>query len=292
MAVRRGVLFGRGSGQEVDDGYDREAHVLDSMGVPWVEVDLEEVLDGGSEALRHLPRSRGWSWLYRGWLLNPDDTTTLWEAVLERGDRLVVQPSEVAAAALLPEWAPALGGLTPASVWTEDDDEDEAWELACSVLGPPPWFVRDHLKSARQWWARAAYVPAGADREAFARVCAGLRAFMEDRFHGGFVVRRFVELAPLPFVAQGHPVFDEHRVIYWRGRPIAWAPYHDVDDVEPLERVPFPDLGRRVASPFFVADLGRLAGGGWTVIELNDGGSSRFPDQLDPWEVYARIFPD
>ncbi|MCA9493277.1 MAG: ATP-grasp domain-containing protein [Myxococcales bacterium] len=274
MAVRRGVLFGRGSGQEVDDGYDREAHVLDSMGVPWVEVDLEEVLDGGgSEALRHLPRSRGWSWLYRGWLLNPEDVTTLWEAVLDRGDRLVVQPSEVAAAAVLPEWAPVLGGLTP------------------SVLGPPPWFVRDHLKSARQWWARAAFVPAGADREAFSRVCAGLRSFMEGRFYGGFVVRRFVDLAPLPFVAQGHPVFDEHRVIYWRGRPIGWAPYHDVDDVEPLERVPFPDLGRRVASPFFVADLGRLADGGWTVIELNDGGSSRFPDQLDPWEVYGRIFP-
>ena len=79
-------------------------------------------------------------------------------------------------------------------------------------------------------------------------------------------------------------------MVFWNGEPVAHAPYHDID-VDPLAAVPFPWLGEVVESPFFVADLGRLADGGWTVIELNDGGSSRFPDQLDPWEVYGRIFP-
>lgn len=220
---------------------------------------------GGVDALRHLPRSRGWTWLYRGWLLDEEDATTLWETVLERGDRLVVQPSEVAAAALLPRWAPVLGPLTPASVWTEDDDVDEAWELALTHLGPPPWLVRDHLKSARQWWGRAAFVPPGRRSGGVRR---GLRR--SARVHGGPVLRRV-------------------RRPSLRG-PVAWAPYHDIDEVEPMDRVPFPDLGQRVASSFFVADVGRLADGGWTVVELNDGGSARFPDQLDVWEVYHRIF--
>ena len=31
---------------------------------------------------------------------------------------------------------------------------------------------------------------------------------------------------------------------------------------------------------------------GFTVVELNDGGSSRLPDQLDPWELYQAMLED
>ncbi len=44
----------------------------------------------------------------------------------------------------------------------------------------------------------------------------------------------------------------------------------------------FADLGRLVGSPFFTADVARLATGGFTIIELNDGGCSTWPEQLDP----------
>ncbi|MEZ4299444.1 MAG: ATP-grasp domain-containing protein [Polyangiaceae bacterium] len=42
-------------------------------------------------------------------------------------------------------------------------------------------------------------------------------------------------------------------------------------------------------SPFFTADVARLAGGGYTVIELNDGGSSVFPEQMDPRDFYRAV---
>jgi hypothetical protein len=32
-----------------------------------------------------------------------------------------------------------------------------------------------------------------------------------------------------------------------------------------------------------------LASGGWTVIEVNDGGPSTFPEQLDPREFYRAV---
>lgn len=291
MAARFGVLFGRGREQELDDGYTREAHVLESLGVPFEEVALDDVVhDAAEAALEHLPRGRGRAWLYRGWMLPEEDYAALYEAMLARGDRLVVHPTAFAQAAYLPEWAPLLGARTPASVWTEGEDPEEAWEAAQS-LGEPPWLVKDHLKSARQLWDKACYVPAGADREAFLSICEALLDFHEDRFQRGFVVRHFVKLRRLPYVAQGHPVFDEHRVIFWKGRAIAHAPYHDVE-TEPLRRVPFPELGRLIDSPFFTADIGVLEEGGFTVIELNDGGSSRLPDQLDPWELYQAILDD
>jgi hypothetical protein len=286
-----GVLFGRGREQEIDDGYDREAHILQSLGIGFQEIELDAVVhENAEQALEHLPPGRGRAWLYRGWMLPEEDYTSLYEAMLERGDRLVVHPSELAAAAYLPEWAPLLGERTPRSVWTEGEDIQEAWEAA-QELGPPPWLIKDHLKSARQMWERACYVPAGADQEAFTSICQGLLDFHEDRFQRGFVIRQFVQLQRLPYVAQGHPVFDEHRIVFWKGRPVAHAPYHDVE-VEPLRSVPFPELGKLVSSPFFTADLGRLEGGGFTVIELNDGGCSGLPDQLDVWALYEAMLRD
>jgi hypothetical protein len=285
-----GVLFGQWGDGEDDDEYAREKQVLESLDVPYGQIDVRRVLEEDGEAqLRYLPIRRGITWLYRGWLLDSDDYEALNEAIGERGDRLLVHPSEYVRTASLPEWAPILGDLTPRSLWTESDDIDEAWDLA-EQLGPGPLFVRDYYKSARQAWNRGAcVVPAGADRDTFAATCRALLDFHGDRFRGGFVVRRFVALWRLPYEAEGHPIFDEHRVIFWRGKPISWAPYHDVDEVEPLRRAPFPELGELVDSPFFVADVGRLADGGLTVIELNDGGTSQFPAWADPWEIYQSI---
>ena len=77
-----------------------------------------------------------------------------------------MSPEQYERASYVPHWAAALGGATPATVWTEGDDVDEAWEAA-QRLGPPPWIVKDHLKSAKEAWDEACFVPAGADRVRF-----------------------------------------------------------------------------------------------------------------------------
>ena len=51
----------------------------------------------------------------------------------------------------------------------------------------------------------------------------------------------------------------------------------------------FAFLGRTIDSPFFTADVARLASGGYTVIEINDGGSSVLPEQMDPRELYRAV---
>lgn len=286
------MLFGRARSAlfASDDPYDREAHIARCLGLQVAQVDLDDVLHQPDEALTHLPRGRGRRWLYRGWLLSADEYEQLYEAVSERGDHLVVTPDELAEAAYLPRWAETLEGHTPASVWTEGDDIAEAWELAREVLGPPPWILKDHLKSARPLW-HACFVPEGADFAAFARVCEGLLDFRGDRFVGGFVVRRFVQLATLPFTAENRPVVDEHRIVFWNGRPVAHAPYYDVA-AQPIDPSRFAWVGEAIESPFFTLDVARLAGGGSTIVELNDGGCSGLPEQLDPWLLYEAVAED
>jgi hypothetical protein len=70
-------------------------------------------------------------------------------------------------------------------------------------------------------------------------------------FETGFVIKKYVELATLP----------------------GWTA---VDDVRQ-----FAFLGRTLGSPLFTADVGRL--------EINDGGSSTLPDQLDPLRFYWAV---
>lgn len=298
MGRRFGVLFGRGRHQEIDDGFARERYALECLEIPSAEVDLDEVVHDAAEmaldsALSHLPRKRGRQWLYRGWMLPEEDYRALYEAMEARGERLVVHPSAYATAAYLPEWAPLLCDRTPESVWTDGEDIEEAWELA-QTLGPQPWIVKDHMKSARQQWDRACFVPEGTDRESFAAICEALLDFHGDRFQRGFVIRRFVTLRPLPYRAAGHPIFDEYRAIFWKSKLVSWAPYHDIDPdaLDMPARFPFPDLGRIVPSPFFTADVGRLDSGGFTLVELNDGGCSTLPAQIDPVDLYEAILDD
>ncbi|HYO64903.1 MAG TPA: ATP-grasp domain-containing protein [Archangium sp.] len=127
--------------------------------------------------------------LYRGWMLSGEE----YEALDERGHALMTTPSECAAAHYLPNWYPRLKGYTARSVWTEGTDASEAWEAA-RELGSPPWLVKDHVRSAKERWAEACFVPAGATREDFERICGNLLEERGDRFERGFVVRRFLLL--------------------------------------------------------------------------------------------------
>jgi hypothetical protein len=289
--MRKGVLFGRARGTwDVDDRLELEFEAAEALDVVSAMVSIDALVNGQiDEAIAGLPRASGREWVYRGWLINPTEYAALYEAVQDRGDQLAVTPDEFVEAACLPQWAPILGSRTPPSVWTEGTDAHEAWELAVEALGPPPWIVKDHMKSAKEQWHQACFVPADCTFERFAEICEALVDARGDRFEGGLVVRSFVHLREIPYATPAGPAHDEHRLIFWRGRLVASAPYFDAD-VPPLDTRPYQRLGREIGSKFFTADVARLASGGTTVIEVNDGGCSTLPEQLDPRELYSALF--
>ena len=109
-----------------------------------------------------------------------------------------------------------------------------------------------------------------------------------DRFERGFVIRELLPLAELAIRgANGEPLFDEHRLIFWERELVAHAPYHDFD-AEPPPLTHFGFLAS-LDSPFFTADVARLESGEWRVVELNDGGVSTLPPLMDPRELYRHV---
>ncbi|TNE90340.1 MAG: hypothetical protein EP330_08465 [Deltaproteobacteria bacterium] len=285
-----GVLFGRARGTwSADDRLDIEADALEELGVPYAMVALDDLVNGDTEgALAALPPARGRRWLYRGWLLSLDEYEALYEAVSDRGDQLVVTPTEFEEALYAPFWIEALGSHTPESVWTDDSDAREAWTLAMEELGPPPWVIKDHVKSAKERWQAACFVPEGCDEARFAEICEALVDIRGDRFERGLVVRRFVDLAPIGFRTEAREAMDEHRLVFYEGRLVAHAPYFDEEgSTLPADQMRW--IGEAVESSFFVADVARLAEGGWTVIEINDGGCATLPETMDPRRLYRRM---
>ncbi|MBO6940347.1 MAG: ATP-grasp domain-containing protein [Deltaproteobacteria bacterium] len=281
------VLFCRPSApQAQSDTFDLESHALDELELDSAWIPMEPVVDGEAElALEHIDEEPGRTWLYRGWMLSEGEYTALAEAVEDRGEQLVVTPDEYAQTLYLPNYYPALEGHTAASAWTDEPSIDAAWEAAQRV--PRPWFLKDHVKSAKEAWDEACIVGAEASRSDFAATCQALLDARGERFERGFVVRELLPLAELPIEgANGEPLFDEHRLVWWEGELVAQAPYHDHESAPPTERF---DFLAAVESPFFTADVARLTDGTWVVIELNDGGVSTFPPLLDPRDVYRHV---
>ncbi|APR82428.1 putative membrane protein [Minicystis rosea] len=284
------ILFGRPLvPQDAEDRFELEVLAAEELGIDSYAIPLDPVVNGDPErALRRLPRPRNRRWLYRGWMLNEDEYTGLYEAIAERDEELVVDPESFVEAMYVPSYVPLLGERTAPTRWTEGEDIKEAWEAALE-LGPPPWIVKDHVKSAKEQWHRACFVPRGADYDDFADICDRLLAVRGDRFERGFVIRKYLDLATLPgMLPEQRRVVDEHRLVFWEGRLVAHAPYYDADSM--LENpAQFADLGRLIDSPFFTADVARLSSGGYTVIEVNDGGSSVLPEQMDPRDLYRAV---
>ncbi|MCE9668011.1 ATP-grasp domain-containing protein [Myxococcus stipitatus] len=279
------ILFGRNPGQY--DTFDVEADAAEALGLDTYQVDLAALLSGQlARALEAVPEHGALRLLYRGWMLTEEEYATLDEALRERGHRLFTSPEQYAAAHYLPNWYPRLAPYTARSVWTEGTDADEAWRAA-RALGSPPWLIKDHVKSAKERWSEACYVPAGATREDFARICAALVEERGERFERGLVVRRYLPLKVFGRTPTG-PAHLEFRLFFGRGRLLAAEPYHEFD-VEVPDFTAFEPLGRRVDSPFFTLDVAMLEDGGWAVVEVNDGGVSGLPPGLDPRLLFEAL---
>lgn len=275
------------SHQDRADGFDLEAEALEDLGVEPLWIPIEAVVeDQLDEALGRFPTSGGQT-ILRSWMLTADDYDLLFDALADHGYDLINDSAAYAAAHYLPGYYPAIEEWSAPTRWIEGTDLDEAW-IAARELGPPPYLIKDHVKSAKENWA-ACYVPAGADRERFDEVCTAFIDHRGELFERGLAFRVQLALAPLAGGAPGQAIFDEYRLWFCDGELVTATPYYDVDggltDFSQLA-----GLGDRIGSYFFTVDVARLVDGSLAVIEVGDGGVSRLPPRLHPRELYRAVF--
>ena len=216
------------------------------------------------------------------WRSTPDSTRPCWSGATRWS-----LPSAFETATYLPEYLPGIADITFPSRWIWGTDLDEAWDIA-QQLGEGPWVVKDHVKSAKDQWHDAFFIPADVTRQRFDAICENLIDIRGDRFERGLVFRKYIPLERMIHDQPGRVVYNEHRLLFWEGELVAHAPYFDID-APPLDLRHFHHIGDRVDSPFFAADVARTEQGDWMVVEINDGGSVVLPQLLDPRRLYRQI---
>ena len=275
--------------QEID--WRDEAEAAEDLKFNCHSFDFEALLEGrAEEAVRDLPEGDGGTLVYRGWMMRDEEYVALEQAVADLNYTLFTPSHAYRLATFLPQYYDAVADLTMPARWTEEPDVEEAWELA-QELGKGPWVVKDHVKSHKEAWLTACYVERDATYEAFAEVCENFAQFRGARFEGGYVVRPYRPLKMIAAHASGMPVFEEYRLVFWKGELLISDNYAELEvgDELPQELSRFHQLGDRVDSPFFVADVARQESGELILIELNDGGTAGLPPKCHPYEFYAAV---
>ena len=173
--------------REPDEVYAPEYAAARACALSCGLVSFEALTGGDADFARRAgnapegARVTGW---YRGWMLRGEQYARLFAAMAERGIDLVVTPEAYAQAHYLPEVLPLIAEESPATVWMEGTDLEQAWEIT-RTLARGAMIVKDFVKSAKHRWEEACFIPVGASREKFESVVS---AFV--RIRGGVVESR------------------------------------------------------------------------------------------------------
>src|SRR5688572_29592236 len=106
--------------RQTDPAFGAEVAAAESLGLPTASVDFEALVNEGDPqaAVRRVPKeSTPTLGLYRGWMLKPQQYGSLYDALLEKGIRLINDPQQYLHCHHLPESYALIEGHTPKSVW-------------------------------------------------------------------------------------------------------------------------------------------------------------------------------
>lgn len=274
--------------REPDPEFHREQRALENAQIPFRVVNIAALIRGDFDtALSTVNPNIPTNIIYRGPILHPAEYRALDSELRSRGYRLVVSPIEYETALLFPNWYPAVRDHAIPAVWIHGFDPIEALQAA-RALCPPPYFIKDFSKSAKEIAPRGCIVD-GLDLElSMAASIHELREYRGDRFEGGIVIRPFIKLRHLAENPFGGEIFEEYRLFFFCGQMIARTGYDRITgDATGLHD--FTYLASRIHSRFFAADIAVTADGAQHILEIGDGGSSALPPLLDAAEFYSQI---
>jgi hypothetical protein len=139
------------------------------------------------DVTRAVEHSRGsGSGIYRGGTLRPAEYRALHSALAARGIQLLTTLGQFENAQLFPRFFPQIAEFSLPAVTTTSLDPADV-RLFAHSLGPPPYFLKDYVKSAKEIWPKGCVVPAPGSVEQFAQTIRELREFRGERFESGLV---------------------------------------------------------------------------------------------------------
>lgn len=239
------------------------------------------------------------SYLYRGWIVKPlyyqEMSVVATNALLNSYDDYLWSFN-------FPEWYKAFTNHeTPAS-FTFTGEEIQNLGLAgiaeqvSKQVELQPLIIKDWLKSRKHEWFDACFIKDSSDVTESIRVMSNFFNLQGRDFYGGLVFREFLSLKKLgKHPKSGMPLPIEYRTFFLNQEPMITSMYwnNDIAYPENVESPPqawLQDIGKKMSSPFVALDIAQSEDGKWWVIEVNDGGTAGYPDNVDSKEFYSLLY--
>lgn len=271
--------------REVDPSFANEAAAAKEAGFKIGYVDLE-IMFGGEIKLK-LPQSDDKEVIYRGWILKMDIYQKLYDELQSRGLRLVNTPKQHKFANHIPEWYPVLSEMTPLSVWKDgaiDSFKESDINEMVKNFGDSPIMVKDFMKSRKQDWFEACFIPNAYDLPHVNKVTNKFLELQGEAFEGGLVFRKFIELQQLGIHSKSRmPLVNEWRYFVYNNYIVDVIPYWEDAKYEsepPVRLFPKMDV------EFYTVDVAQTVAGEWIVVDMGDASCSGIPPQRDSDDFY------
>ena len=280
----------------VDLAYGTEHEAAQRAGFATALLNYERLVSD-EDAIRAMPRAPladlPMPIIYRGWMLPAAAYARLAEAVAGGGGELLTTPERYRATHELPGWYHLLADVTPQTVWmplAPGSAPDVAALLALlAPFGHGPVLLKDFVKSRKDEWLEACFIPSASDTAAVERVVTTFVERQGDGLAGGLVFRAFEPFAAAPGAGPGgRPRTVEARCWFLDGRCVATSSaWSDAATQPPLQWC--EELAARVPGRFFTMDVAQRADGIWRVIELGDGQVAGLPEEVDVDAFYQAL---
>lgn len=265
-------------GRSVEPDFRAEAAAASDAGFNVVTLD-HDALDHRTDALRALKKTRftgpGLA-VYRGWMLRSEAYKVLYDELLSRGVRMVVEPAAYDACHHAPGSYAALSDFMPRTTWVEANrlDDTSAVGDALTRYGTSAVVIKDWVKSqAAGYWTEACFIPNASRLDQAAGIIARFRELQGDSLVGGVVLKAYIPLVPV-----GAPA-DEYRAFVVGHRVVGcWPRSSGARELSGPPDQMLAEIASRLPSPFASADFGIDGQGKWWLLEVGDGQVSGLPD--------------
>lgn len=286
-----------------DELYEEEARAAQQLGIQNSLINFEALVyeNDAKKAIKKVrqPSTQTETAIYRGWMLPPSKYQLLYNALSNRGIKLINDPQSYEHCHYLPRWLELFQGHTPESAWIDHSElpdlEEERLKLVMKTLQvfhSQPVIVKDFVKSAKHHWREACFIPDSSEGEQVRKVISRFLELRGSDLEGGLVFRKFVAFKSLTTHSKsGMPLTKEFRLFVLDGEIVHWFNYWEEGNYEncqpPIEQ--FAALAKKPQSRFFTMDIAQTETDEWLVVELGDGQVAGLPENTSVSAFYQSL---
>lgn len=279
--------------RKIDPFWEKEAEAAKSVGFG-VSI-ITDSHDVGPLSLSN----RSESYLYRGWIVKPPYYQ---EMCATASQPLLTSYHNYLWSFNFPQWYKVFTEHESPASFTFTGDEIQNLgltgiaEQVSKQVGAKPLILKDWLKSRKHEWFDACFIKDASDVTELVRVMSNFFTLQGRDFYGGLVFREFLSLKKLgSHPKSGMPLPIEFRTFFLNQKPMITSMYwnNDVEYPVGVESPPqawLEEIGKKMVSPFVALDIAQSEDGKWWVIEVNDGGTAGYPDNIDSKEFYSLLY--